>query len=177
MDVLDILRRTGGLPPSAFSIRPNCRLSDTKAGMREEDSIKDEGIVHYRNFDTVLDDSFSQATPFKSTSAQEGSGSNQLEPFLNANSLNWMDNNAVTPSPQSRTTIHVSTLQELTNRPLRRRCNLSDDTKYALEKVFSQTPYPDRDMLAQVSSYTGLSITKVTTWFNNNRSRRLKRSM
>ena len=157
------------MPPSAFHIPPT---PVSEADPREE--TKDKGAVHDRNLNTVSNHGCDRVIPFKSTSTQEGNSLSRLEPLLSGHSLPCIDDNAATPSSRS---LMTKGIQGPINRLAQRRCTLSDDTKYALEKAFSQTLYPDRDMLARVASYTGLSILKVTTWFNNNRARRLKRSM
>jgi hypothetical protein len=52
---------------------------------------------------------------------------------------------------------------------------ISDSAKDVLERVFLDEPYPSTDKQNELAEATGLTLQQVKNWFNNARSRRLKR--
>jgi len=177
----DILQSTGGLPPSAFTLQPDNNTST----IREFDDLlaqtpplhldyPSRKIAHSQ--DDIIRDGIkantvgilTQLSPSSKEPDSSGSSGSSLfsSPVKASTSTPSSDNlQRISPFPNHDQSIN----------PGRKKLVMPDSAKSILERIFSEEPYPSPEKQNGLSEATGLTLQQVKTWFNNARSRRLKR--
>lgn len=177
----DILQSTGGLPPSAFTLQPDNNtstigefddlLAQTPALNLDYPSRK---IAHGQ--DDIIEDGIGAITV--GILAQLSPNSKEPDSSKSSSSSLFsspVETSTSTPSSDNLQRISPSPNHDQSINPGRKKFVMPDSAKSILEQIFSEEPYPSPERQNDLSEATGLTPQQVKTWFNNARSRRLKR--
>lgn len=160
MDHLKILRATGGLPPSAFTLQSPGPVPDAQVGFLTE-SLASE--LSEDALSTPSGTSSPDSSPLKSNESSHTS----------VNEQNGLEA-AFSPLPKLLKLKPCAATREQSTSVGQGRFVIPDDAKEILEQCFWEQPYPSTSKQAELAEFTGLTPRQVKTWFNNARSRRLK---